>query len=110
MPELNTGDFSFTGRLGSHGARIAKVGPNHFRVELGQAPGHPEWFNLLQFEILRHAKGNRLRLDVSFKPEGETSKNILFNHDASTWSYDARNWIGIEWKDGRMEGWGPVLK
>ena len=63
MPELNTGDFSFTGRLGSHGARIAKVGPNHFRVELGQAPGHPEWFNLLQFEILRHAKGNRLRLE-----------------------------------------------
>ena len=100
MPELSVNDFSFTGRLGSQGARIARVGPNHFHVELGQAPGHPEWFNLLQFEILRHAKGNRLRLDVSFKPEGETSKNILFNHDASTWSYDARNWMPIAWKHG----------
>jgi len=85
-------DFCFTGRLGSQGAKIARVGRNHFHIELGQAPGHPEWCNLLQFQILRNARGNRLRLDVDFKPEGETSKNILFNHDASTWSYDGRAW------------------
>ena len=66
MPELSISDFSFTGRLGSQGARIARVGRNHFHIELGHAPGHPEWCNLLQFEILRNAKGNRLRLDVAF--------------------------------------------
>ncbi len=98
MPELSVNDFSFNGRLGSAGTTISRVGKNHFHIALGQAPCHPEWFNQLQFEILRNAKGNQLRLDVSFTPKGETSNNIRFNHDASTWSYDGRNWMPILWK------------
>jgi len=94
MPELIVDDFCFNGRLGSQGARIARVGRNHFHIQLGQAPGHPEWCNLLQFEILRHAKGNDLRLDVAF----DGDPKLRFNHDASTWSYDGRNWMPANWK------------
>ena len=94
MPEIGIADFCFNGRLGSQGAKIARVGANHFRIELGHAPGHPEWCNLLQFELLRHARGNRLRLDVTF----DGCRKYRFNHDASTWSYDGRNWMPARWK------------
>ena len=94
MEELRIQDFSFNGRLGSQGAKIEKAGVNHFRIQLGQAPGHPEWCNLLQFEILQNAKGNKLRLDVAF----DGDPKFRFNHDVSTWSYDGRNWMPIAWK------------
>ena len=81
------------------------MGRNRFRVALGHAPGHPEWFNLLQFEIPRHARGNRLRLDVVFENKGDARPSIRFNHDANTWSYDGRNWMPIEWKVGGRNGY-----
>ena len=100
MPELTVRDFSFDGPLGSQGAKIERVGANHFKIQLGAAPGHPEWCNLLQFEILKNAKGNRLRLDVEF----DGDPKFRFNHDASTWSYDARNWMPMAWKYGNEPG------
>lgn len=102
--ELKASDFRFDGRFGSHGARIEKVGRNHFHMHLAHAPNHPEWFNLPQFEIVRNARGNSLRLDVSFARSGDSSRNIRFNHDASTWSYDARNWRPVEWLHGHKAG------
>ena len=65
--ELSVEDFSFKGPSGCGGASIEKIGTNHFKATLGHAPRHPDWCNMLQFRILRHAKGNRLRLDVVFK-------------------------------------------
>ena len=94
MRELTEQDFSFNGQLGSQGAVIKRIGVNHFNIQLGKAPGHPEWCNLLQFEITKNAKGNDLKLDVEF----DGDPKFRFNHDASTWSYDCRNWMPIEWK------------
>ncbi len=64
--ELQAADFNFHGPLGSDDARLTGVDENHFLVTLGHAPTHPTWANMVQFEILRHAYGNRLRLDVRF--------------------------------------------
>jgi len=97
--ELSTVDFKFDGPYGSQGARIEKVAENHFKVTLGHAPKHTDWCNMLYFQIVRNAKGNQLRLDVTF-PGGNAYR---FNHNSSTWSYDAKNWQPIEWQTGSSD-------
>ncbi len=93
--ELGIEDFRFDGPLGSEGARIEKLDATHFRVTLGHAPTHPDWANNCQFEIVRHAKGNPLRLDVKFdhpKPQ------FAFDEYFHSWSYDGRQWQPIQWE------------
>ena len=94
--ELSVDDFTFDGPLGSEGTTIEKVGRNHFKVTLGHAPKHPDWNNKLQFQIVRHAKGNGLRLDVVF-PGGPAYRLNEYSH---SWSYDGKAWHPIHWKDG----------
>ncbi|MBE7559872.1 hypothetical protein HS125_13375 [bacterium] len=72
------------------------MGENHFKVSLGAAPGHPDWPNLLQFTILRNAKGNALQLDVVFT--GGTGYS--FNEYFQSYSYDGVNWRPVDWKLG----------
>ncbi len=98
--ELSVEDFSFKGPSGCGGASIEKIGTNHFKATLGHAPRHPDWCNMLQFRILRHAKGNRLRLDVVFKGGGNAYR---FNHNSSTWSYDAEHWQPVAWETGSSD-------
>jgi len=93
--ELSVDDFQFDGPLGCAGATIEKLGANHFRVTLGHAPEHPDWCNMLYFQIVRNAKGNTLRLDVTF-PGGNAYR---FNHNSATWSYDGEDWQAIRWVD-----------
>lgn len=93
---LSVDDFSFDGPLGSAGARIEEVGRNHFRVHLGHAPQQPGWPNKVNFRILRHARGNQLRLDVVF-PQGT---NYAFNEYHQSFSYDGRHWHPIAWEKG----------
>ena len=52
--------------MGSDGAKIEKLGENHFKISLGHAPEHPTWCNMLYFRIVRNAKGCKLRVDVEF--------------------------------------------
>ncbi len=92
---LAVDDFKFDGPLGSQGASIAKLGENHFTIRLGHAPKHPTWCNMLYFQIVRNAKGNKLRVDVEFKG----GNAYRFNHNSATWSYDAENWQAIRWCD-----------
>lgn len=92
---LSIDDFKFDGPFGSEGATIKSVGPNHFAVVLGHAPGHPTWCNMLQFQILQNAKGNQLRLDVYFYG-GDAYR---FNHYTySSWSYNGIDWHPIKWE------------
>ena len=98
--ELSIGDFEFDGPLGSEGATIERIASNHFKIVLGHAPEHPTWCNMLQFQILQNAKGNRLRLDVYFYG----GNAYRFNHYAfSSWSYDAIDWHPIKWQKGTKE-------
>ena len=98
--ELSTEDFTFDGPFGSAGATIERVAANHFKVILGHAPDHPTWCNMLQFQILRNAKGNRLQLDVYFYG----GDDYRFNHYAhSSWSYDGINWQPIKWQKETKE-------
>lgn len=92
--ELSVEDFTFDGPLGSDGATIEKLGRNHFKVSLGHAPNQPTWCNMLYFQIRHNARGNTLRLDVEFTG-GDAYR---FNHNSATWSYDARNWQAIRWR------------
>lgn len=96
--ELQVDDFAFDGPLGSDGARIEKLGRNHFRVALGHAPEHPDWPNKLNFQILRNARGNDLRLEVTFAGGPAYS----FNEYHQSWSYDGVNWNPIAWKLGHI--------
>ena len=91
---LSVDDFTVEGPSGSQDAAIEKIGQNHFKVALGHAPGHTDWCNMLQFRILRNAKGNRLRLDVVFSG----GSAYRFNHNSSTWSYDGETWQAIPWE------------
>ncbi|MFW6114272.1 MAG: hypothetical protein ACOC7K_00860 [bacterium] len=59
--ELGVEDFKFDGPLGSAGATIEKTAPNHFKISLGHAPEHPDWCNMLYFQIVRDAKGQALQ-------------------------------------------------
>ena len=83
--ELSVEDFTFEGPLGSKGATVERLGPDHFRVKLDHAPGHPEWSNMLQFTILRNAQGKRLRLD------GGAPGMRGF----CSWSYNGQDWQPI---------------
>ena len=91
--ELTVDDFRFDGPLGSPGTTVEKVGANHFRVTLPRAPKNPQWSNMLQFTIARHAKGNALRLDAS---GGGLSSNELGLRQFGSWSYDMENWRPIQ--------------
>jgi len=93
--ELSVDDFKFDGPSGSHGAKVEKVAENHFKISLGNAPKQPTWCNMLYFQIVRNAKGKKLRVDVEFKG-GDAYR---FNHNSATWSYDFENWQGISWCD-----------
>lgn len=93
--ELCVKDFRFDGPLGSEGARIEKQGANHFRITLSHAPTHPDWANNCQFEIVRHAQGNALRLDVEFK---HPKPQFAFDEYFHSWSYDGRRWQPIRWE------------
>lgn len=93
--ELSVEDFRFAGPLGSEGARIEKLDAAHFRVTLSHAPDHPDWANNCQFEIVRHAKGNPLRLDVKFE---HPKPQFAFDEYFHSWSYDGRQWQPIRWK------------
>jgi Zinc carboxypeptidase len=96
---LKVEDFTFEGPLGSQGAKIEATGENHFIITLGHAPNHPDWPNKLQFRILRHAKGNSLKLDVVFLP----GPKYCFNEYFQSWSYDGINWNPIQWPLGRYK-------
>ncbi|HPG68998.1 MAG TPA: M14 family zinc carboxypeptidase [Candidatus Hydrogenedentes bacterium] len=93
--ELAVEDFAFDGALGSEGAVIERLDTNHFKVTLGHAPGHPDWANMVQFRILRHASGNALRLDVVFHG-GSTYR---FNDYSYSWSYDNVEWQPVHWQN-----------
>jgi len=93
--ELSVDDFKFDGPLGCQGAKVEKFAENHFKISLGHAPEHPDWCNMLYFQIVRNAKGNKLRVDVQFK----AGNKYRFNHNSATWSYDAENWRPIAWCD-----------
>ena len=95
---LTVADFSFEGPLGSRGASIEAVARDHFRVRLGAAPNQPGWPNKLNMRILRGARGNRLRLDVSF-PEGT---NYAFNEYHQSFSYDGVHWHPVAWEQGYL--------
>ena len=99
--ELQAGDFWFRGPLGSDGASIRKLGPNHFELLLGHAPKHPDWANNVQFEIRQNAKGNPLRLEVAFNHPKPT---MLFDEYPPSWSHDGENWCRIPWKKGGTPG------
>jgi hypothetical protein len=98
---LEEADFNFHGPLGSDGARLARIGENHFQLTLGHAPTHPAWANMVQFELLRHAYGNRLRLDVRFDHD---RPQYLFDDYPLSWSCDGRNWWQIRWSPGGVRG------
>lgn len=94
--ELSVDDFCFQGPLGSRGAAIEKLGPEHFKVNLARVPEKPEWSNMLQFTLLRNAKGKRLRLDGA----GPGLRAFC------SWSYDGKNWNPIRLttvRDGSQE-------
>jgi hypothetical protein len=93
--EFSVDDFKFDGTSGSQGARIEKLGTNHFKIILGHAPNQPTWCNMLQFQILRNAKGNTLKLDVFFFG----GNAYRFNHYAHcSWSYNGVDWRPIKWQ------------
>ena len=58
--ELTVDDFAFDGPFGCQGAKIKRLGTNHFEIILGHAPEHPDWCNMLGFVIRRNAKGKAL--------------------------------------------------
>jgi hypothetical protein len=106
ISELSCDDFNFKGSLGSQGAVIEKIGEDHFKVTLGHAPEHPDWCNMLQFQIERNAKGKSLRLDVFF----HGGNAYRFNSYSYSWSYDGKNWRPIHWKTGEKDsGKGDTL-
>jgi len=92
--ELEVDDFRFDGPLGCAGASIEKLGANHFRITVGHAPEHPDWPNMAQFQILRHATGNRLTVDV----QSIGAKQYLVHAYFYCWSYDGRDWRPIHWQ------------
>lgn len=93
--ELSVEDFKFDGPLGSAGTTINKIATNHFKISLGHAPEHPDWCNMLYFQIVRHAKGNAPRIDVEFTG----GDSYRFNHNSCTFSYDGRHWKPMAWCD-----------
>lgn len=97
VAELEVGDFSFTGSMGCPGAKIEKLGRNHFRVAAGRVDpklmprvvSNPTkdrnlMDRVIGLTILRHAKGNDLRLD------GIGTTKVF------AWSYDEMEWHGVK--------------
>lgn len=97
MRELAADDFVFDGPLGSAGATIERLGPNHFMIRPGHGPEHPEWTNVPNFAIRQGARGNPLRVDVAF----DGGWDMAFNSYACSWSYDAETWHPIRWEFGK---------
>ncbi|MDF2725070.1 MAG: hypothetical protein K0Q59_4745 [Paenibacillus sp.] len=91
--ELTVDDFRLDGQYGSQGSRMEQVGINHFRMILGHAPNQPNWFNKPQFEIKRHARGNKLRLDIVTPSVGKEEFPITEYH--FSWSCDNEHWQPI---------------
>jgi hypothetical protein len=94
-------DFKLDGPLGSEGAKIERLGKNHLLMTLGSAPEHPDWANSCQFEIVRHARGNALRLEVKFAHEKPQYHFDTYFH---SWSYDGRSWHPIQWNSPKWNG------
>ena len=88
--ELSTSDFSFDGGLGSDDATISRIGENHFRITLAEAPGHPEWSNMCQFTINSNASGNPLQIEIG----AVTNETGL--RQFGSWSYDMENWNPVQ--------------
>ncbi len=105
--ELQVEDFNFHGPLGSDGAVLKPIGANHFQLTLGHAPTHPDWANMVQFEILRHAAGKRLRLDVKFD---HPKPAYLFDDYTPSWSCDGKNWWPVAWTQGGVKGKARTLE
>lgn len=103
---LEVGDFDFSGPLGSEGATVRKLGANHFLMTLGHAPNQPNWANMAQFRILRHAHGNPLRLDVQF-----SSEKPLYFFDDYFYSYSASGdrWHPVLWEKKRNGRFNTLL-
>jgi len=99
--DLEVADFKFDGPLGCGGAKIEKVARNHFKITLGHAPEHEGWANMVQFQILRNARGNDLKVTAEFT--GFTQYSF---HDYSySWSYDGKDWRPIRWQNtSRKDG------
>lgn len=91
---LSVSDFKFDGPLGCEGATIEEVGKNHFKLIPGHAPNHPNWPNMIQFEITGNAKGNSLRLDVDFPVK---DAHYHFDDYFNSWSYDNEHWTPVQW-------------
>lgn len=101
---LLAGDFDFQPPLGSDGTRICTLGEDHFQIDLGTAPGHPAWSNVLQFAIRRNARGHRLRLEVTFDYDRE--KLFPYNESFVSFSYDKIHWRPVFWTYGdSRDGW-----
>ena len=96
---MSVDDFTFDGPLGCDGAAIEQVGENHFQIVPGHAPEQPGWANMVQFTILRNAKGNALRLDVV----DEAATSYMFNDYFYSWSCDGESWNPVHWEVGRKE-------
>ncbi len=95
---LSPSDFNFQGELGSEGATISELTVNHFRIDLGHAPGHADWSNKLQFTIEQHAQGNAPQIDVYFIG----GRTYPFNEYYYSWSYDKINWNPVYWQGNTL--------
>lgn len=99
--ELSLADFSLDGEYGSQGAVLEHIGVNHFRMTLGTAPNRPTWTNKPQFIIRRHAKGNRLRMDIVAPVAG--GGQYPMNEYRYSWSHDNEHWQPIGWETDSSE-------
>jgi murein tripeptide amidase MpaA len=105
--ELSLNDFRLDGELQSDGAKLCRIGVNHFKLTLSGAPGHDDWANWIRLEIARNARGKRLRLEVEFP----NSTNIFFfTNYAPCWSYDGGEWTYVQWTPGFTPGRFGVLE
>lgn len=101
---ITENDFSFSPPYGSSGTAVRAIGEDHFRVDIGITPAHPEWRNILQFTILQNARGRRLRLDVDF--DYDRDKMHPFNGCFLSFSYDEIAWRPLFWTYGdSRDGW-----
>ncbi len=92
--ELSVSDFKFDGPLGSDGAGIEKLGKNFFKVTVGHPPNHPDWANMLNFQVTGNANGNSLVLVVEGPPQYPVNSYFY------SWSYDMDQWHPVFWKAG----------
>jgi hypothetical protein len=106
--ELSVSDFKFDGPLGCKGATIEKIGKNHFKLIPGHAPNHPNWPNMIQFQITGNAKGNSLRLDVDFPVE---KSSYHYDDYFCSWSHNKISWKPLKWREYRHNDsrWSNVL-